>query len=243
MTLRTSSPLLESLNQPAPKKPLVLRLAGIGYRVFLSGVRQIGRALYSSVKVMRNVAYRTLLKSDYQRWTNLGNYEEWWDSRTEQIARLIPPTSRVIEFGAGRRQLDKFLDPSCIYVASDLTDRGPGTFVCDLNRRPLPDLNHLNVDTAVFSGVLEYIHDLDSLVKWLAQQVSFCVASYACAQTSGRIVDQVRGRLERFYFGYMNNFREEELVDLFRRAGFRCNARDPWTSQRVFLFKNQRAQE
>jgi hypothetical protein len=38
----------------------------------------------------------------------------------------------------------------------------------------------------------------------------------------------------------MNSYTEEELVDLFQHAGFHCVARDPWTSQRVFLFVNQR---
>jgi len=188
----------------------------------------------------RNLVHRLLHRSDYPRWTNLDNYETWWDSRTEKIARLIPPTSRVIEFGAGRRQLEKHLDPTCTYVPSDLVDRGLGTFVCDLNRRPLPHLRHLSVDTAVFGGVLEYVHDLESLVEWLAHHVSLCVASYACVPPGKGIVRRLRGRFDRFYYGYMNSYGEEEMVDLFQRAGFRCIARDPWTSQRVFLFVNQR---
>jgi hypothetical protein len=195
------------------------------------------------VKVVRNLAYRLLLRSDYQRWTNLDNYEEWWDARTAKIARLIPSTSRVIEFGAGRRQLEKFLEPTCTYVPSDIVDRGPGTFVCDLNQRRLPDLSHLNVDTAVFSGVLEYLHDLESLVEWLARHVSLCVASYACVPPGKRIFQRLRDRFNRFYYGYMSSYGEEDLIDLFRRAGFRCIARDPWNSQRVFLFVNQRLRE
>jgi hypothetical protein len=94
----------------------------------------------------------------------------------------------------------------------------------------------LNVDTAVFGGVLEYMHDLESLAEWLAQHEALCVASYACAPSRHGILQRIRNRLDRFYYGYMNSYREEEIVALFERAGFRCIARDPWASQRVFLF-------
>jgi hypothetical protein len=136
--------------------------------------------------------------------------------------------------------LEKLLDPSCTYVPSDLINRGPETFICDLNRRPLPDLSHLNLDTAVFGGVLEYIHDLKSLAEWLGRYVSLCVASYASVHSNAGMVQRVRDGFDRFYFGYMNNYTEEEIVQIFRQAGFRCIARDPWTSQHVFLFVNQR---
>lgn len=240
MTVQTVSPLLQPPAQPVRRKPLIRRLAGAGYRFLRGAVRRLWRAFYSTAKVMRNLARRLLHQSDYNRWTHLDNYEIWWDARTEKIARLIPPNSQVIEFGAGRRQLEKLLDPTCTYVPSDLVDRGPRTFICDLNRRPLPDLSHLNVDTSVFGGVLEYIHDVESLVEWLAQHVSLCVASYVGVPPRNGIFRRLRHRFDRFYFGYMNSYGEEELVDLFRRAGFRCIARDPWTSQRVFLFVSQR---
>lgn len=241
MTHKTASPRLVPANQLVERKLLIRRLAGVGYRVFRDSVQRLWSTLCSSTRVARNVTHRLLSRSDYNRWTNLTNFEIWWDARTEKIARLIPPHSRVIEFGAGRQQLEKLLDPTCTYVPSDLVDRGPGTFVCDLSRRPLPDLSHLNVDTAVFGGVLEYIHDLESLAEWLARYVSVCVASYAYASRSRGIVQRLQDRFNRFYYGYMNSYREEELVDLFQRAGFRCIARDPWISQCVFLFVKQRA--
>ena len=240
MTQHTAAPLLSTGNQPAGRKSLIRCLAGPAFHLLRGGLRRLWRALYSSARVTRNLAHLLLRRSDYNRWTHLENYEVWWDARTEKIGRLIPPTSRVIEFGAGRRQLEKLLDPTCTYVASDLDDRGPGTFVCDLNRRPLPGLSHLNVDTAVFGGVLEYIHDIESLAEWLAQHVSLCVASYACVPSTKETFPRLLDKFYRFYYGYMNSYGEEDLVDLFRRAGFRCIARDPWTSQRVFIFVNQR---
>ena len=222
------------------RNPLVHRLAGDGYSILRDRMGRLWRWFYYTLRAIRNLTYCLLRYSDYRRWGNLYNYEEWWDSRTEQIARMIPQKSRVIEFGAGRRKLENFLDPSCGYVPSDLMDRGPGTFVCDLNRRPLPSLSNLNVDAAVFGGVLEYIHDMESLVEWLATQVSVCVASYAYTHNHKSTFGRLREGFSRFRLGYMNSYTEENLIDVFRRGGFRCIASDLWTSQRVFLFVNQR---
>jgi hypothetical protein len=221
------------------RKPLVRRVASISYRAVSGGLLRFGSGVFSSARVIRNLTQRALNQSDYDRWTDLKNYESWWDARTQKIARLIPAASRVIEFGAGRRQLEKFLDPTCTYVPSDLAARGLDTFVCDLNRVPRPDLGNLNVDTAVFGGVLEYVRDLESLVNWLAAQVSQCVASYSCTPSDSGIVRWLRERFNRIYYGYMNSYNEEEFIELFRRAGFRCVARDRWTLQQVFLFVNQ----
>jgi hypothetical protein len=240
MTVTTTEPATPATPHapppPPPKRWLGRRIAGAGFRLVRGGVRRLTELVFSSARVLRNLTHRLLLKSDRKRWSDLGNFEAWWDARTEKIARLVPPWSRVIEFGAGRRQLEKRLDPTCTYVPSDLADRGPGTFVCDLNARPLPDLAPLGVDTAVFGGVLEYLHDLDSIAAWLGAHVQTCVASYSCVPEASGIGARLRDRFERYYYGYMNAHGEETIVALFARAGFRCIARDPWTNQRVFLF-------
>ena len=93
----------------------------------------------------------------------------------------------------------------------------------------------------MFGGVLEYVHDLESLATWLAGQVSRCVASYSCTPPESGIVPRLQEKFNRIYYGYMNSYNEEEFLDLFRRAGFQCIARDRWTLQQVFLFVNQNA--
>src|SRR5436190_22890161 len=101
--------------------------------------------------------------SDYRRWARAENLKDRWDSRTKLIASLVPAGSRVIEFGAGKRQLERHLHPSCTYLPSDIVDRGPGTLIIDLNADPLIDLGPHRVDPAALSGVLEYVHDLPPL--------------------------------------------------------------------------------
>ena len=94
-------------------------------------------------------------KSDLTRWENIENLDEEWDARTIMMARLIPPNSSVLEFGAARLVLREYLPTNCSYQPSDIVDRGDNTIVCDLNDE-FPDLSH-HYTHVVFSGVLEYI--------------------------------------------------------------------------------------
>jgi hypothetical protein len=156
------------------------------------------------------------------------------------IARIVPKQSRVIEFGAGKRQLESYLDPSCSYVPSDVIDQGGNTIVLDLNSRPLPDLSHLKLDVAVFAGVLEYISDLDSVVLWLSDQVAMCVASYGCAHTRPRTLGRFKETIRRTGAGWINTFTEHALVQTFGTGGFILTKTHDWhvseSSERIFVF-------
>jgi hypothetical protein len=193
-------------------------------------------------RVTKMVLFRLLGRSDYERWADPGNLEAWWESRTQKLAALVPAGTRVIEFGAGRGRLASFLDPRCSYVASDLVERGSDTFVCDLNRRPLPDLAPLKPEVAVFAGVLEYLRDVPEVVAWLATQVGWCVASYAVADRlglRGALVAAARRSYWRTYHGYMNSYSEAELLAIFARNRFACLRAESWNEQRLFLFQRR----
>jgi hypothetical protein len=192
-------------------------------------------------RIVKMVLFRTMGRSDYQRWADPGNLEAWWESRTQKLATIIPPGTRVIEFGAGRRRLELYLDRSCTYIPSDLVDRGAGTVICDLNRRPLPDLSPLRADVAVFAGVLEYVTNVPSLVEWLALHVRYCVASYAVARHAG-LVRTLVGGAKRTYSGYMNSYTEGGLRTLFERRRFSCLRTDSWNDQLLFLFEKRQAE-
>ncbi len=209
------------------------------YRALHSFLKALGVAAAVPSRLARVLVLKIGRRTDYKRWTDSHNLEIWWSARTEKIAQLIPKGVRVIEFGAGRRHLEKLLDGSCAYFPSDLVDRGPGTIVCDLNKRPLPDLKYLAADVAVFAGVLEYIRDLNSLVEWLSGQVSSCVASYECVAPAPGGLVALRRKLRRLYYGYMNSYTEEEFVRLFSRRGLICAEKVTWDTQRIFQFVKQ----
>jgi hypothetical protein len=179
-------------------------------------------------------------QTDYERWAEVGNLEEWWESRTAAMARLVPPGVRVIEFGAGRRRLPRYLEPGCSYIASDVVAHAPDTLVCDLNQRPLPDLGHLSPDVAVFAGVVEYVADVPGLVQWLQSQVRLCVVSYDAADPPGGVISRLVELARRRRCGYMNAYAATGFVTLFTSAGFTCTRTDIWHSQRLFVFERAR---
>jgi Methyltransferase domain len=193
------------------------------------------------IRLMRSIQCALFGTPDRARWSDLANHDQLWDERTQLVASLIPRGSRVIEFGAGRRQLERYLDPSCSYVPSDLVSRGPDTLVCDLNVRPLPDLSNVGADVAVFGGVFEYVANLDSVIQWVARHVSVCVASYEVAATRAWTAARQRERLVRAQIGWVNAYTEDELARLFENAGFRSEQKLVWHTsggdEPLFVFR------
>jgi hypothetical protein len=182
----------------------------------------------------------TLFKrTDRRRWADPSNLYASWESRNKQLAGLVPNNSRVIEFGAGKRILERYLDPSCTYTPSDVIDRGPGTIVCDLNERPLPDLGPNAYDVAVFSGVLEYVRDVPSMLDWLTKYVTVYVLTYAPAKAKGSPPRDLLETVGRIRHGWMNNYREEELRSLFCDRGFELVREQDWEEQRLFVFSRR----
>ena len=174
--------------------------------------------------------------SDYWRWTDTSNLSTSWDSRTKKIAELIPPNSRVLEFGSGRQVLKTYLDPSCAYYASDLVGNPSTTLICDLNQRPLPNFDGPRYDVAVFSGVLEYVRHLPEVVRWLSNHFGACVASYACSRSGPNSARRVIESLSRARYGWVNTYSEEELISLFDGGRFSCLETVEWQHQRIFHF-------
>jgi hypothetical protein len=189
------------------------------------------------------MAYRMVLalmrKTDYGRWSDLRSIEGSWEPRTRLIASFVPAKSRVIEFGAGTRRLENYLDPSCHYVPSDIVDRGPGTFICDLNSRPLPALD--DYDTAVLIGVLEYLQDVPAVLDWLLRSISHCAVTYVCARTEPSRLAGLQDALTRVRMGWMNSYREQDLVSLFQARGFARVKEATWNNNRVFLFSREQS--
>ncbi|PQM45193.1 hypothetical protein C1Y40_04653 [Mycobacterium talmoniae] len=180
-------------------------------------------------------------KTDRKHWGDPRSLHPSWEPRTRKAAALVPARSRVIEFGAGNRILERYLDSSCTYTPSDLVDRGPGTIVCDLNRRPLPDLGVDGYDVAVIMGVLEYLRDVPSVLDWLASHVQVCVLSYACADTNGHSPRAWLETVKRLKAGWMNHYREADLRSLFGERGFALVRQESWENQRLFVFSQSGA--
>lgn len=115
-------------------------------------------------------------QSDKSRWSKQQALFSSWDERTRLLADAIAPNSKVFEFGAARLVLKNMLPAGCTYLHSDIVARAEDTLVVDLNKE-IPEIP--NVDIIVFSGVLEYIFDVEELLESLNPKTKCFVFSYA----------------------------------------------------------------
>jgi hypothetical protein len=182
-----------------------------------------------------------LHKTDYRRWSDPSHLEASWKPRTKRAAALVPNGSRVIEFGAGNRNLERYLDPSCTYAASDIVERGPGTIVCNLNLRPLPDLGTGVYDVAVLLGLLEYLRDVPSVLDWLAKHVQACVLSYVCIKSNRYSLRGLRETVNRLQAGWMNNYCDNEIRALFGERGYLLLQEESFEGNQLFFFSQHRS--
>jgi phospholipid N-methyltransferase len=113
---------------------------------------------------------KTYTNSHYRiadaRWKSSGSLMPEWNERTKLMASMVAPNSSVLEFGSGDERLKEWLPEGCTYQPSDMLARSEQTLVCDLNQ-DFPNLEGRHFDVIVFSGVLEYIHDIPRLLKGL----------------------------------------------------------------------------
>lgn len=159
---------------------------------------------------------------------NPDSLDQSWDIRTIMIAKLIPPGTSIIEFGAGRMVLRNHIPDTCTYTPSDIVNRGEGTIVTDLNLTPYRFINK-KFDIAVFSGVLEYVYDLNKLISYLSEYVNTIIASYATADECDSIVSRRKS-------GWINDYRYDDLIALFGSSGYSCEHVEAWKQQTIFVF-------
>jgi hypothetical protein len=192
----------------------------------------MSKGLYLYRAVRTSILY-SFSRSDVGRWGREESLNPSWDTRTKLIASLIPERSSVLEFGAGRLALQRYLPASCLYTPSDIADRGAGTIVCDLNGEFLPVFPYH--DIMVFGGVLEYIFDLDRLLAHLTDSCNGIVASYATTDVSGQ-----RSTFQRRKYGWVNKLSENEIVNKFSGHGFVLKQTLSWENQHIFRFVNEK---
>jgi hypothetical protein len=194
----------------------------------------LARKIGAAGAALATAARRKVHRSDLGRWSAVSALSPEWDARTIAIAKLVPERSSVLEFGAGRLMLPKYLPPSCSYTPSDICDRGLGTVVCDLNQRPLPVF--ASHDVAVFSGVLEYINDVPEVVAHIGKSCRMVVSSYVTAPNQCGLFKRAKRRRA----GWVNDFTSEQFIAVFERAGFSLAEERHFSGfQRLFRFERQ----
>lgn len=200
-----------------------------------SYLRKIIRKVYYKLKNYKhekNISHREkvnkhlidLKKTDFDRWKNNNELHENWNERTVILGNLIKPNTDIIEFGAGNMFLKYFLKTYKSYTPTDIIKRFDDTIVCDLNKPLSIDLSIF--DTAVFSGVLEYVYDVDFVFNQLKNSdIKQIVMSYCCSD----IV-----KLSRKKNGWLSDFTKEQLENIFRKYNYRIVHYSEWRKQSIY---------
>ncbi len=185
----------------------------------------------------RRISYIESLRaeggSEAARWARPESHRERWGLRGIELARFVKPGERVFEFGAGCSQVAAALPRGCDYVGSDATPLAPEVVVFDLNAPILPPIEEF--DVALFSGVLEYVHDLPRLLAYLFRSFGSVVASYA-----PRLTDSGSEIEARRYSGWFNDYSKAEIEGLFAEAGFAIASSGEWKAQLLYRLERNR---
>ncbi len=178
-------------------------------------------------RILHTEALRHARSTDVERWGNAASHNESWQQRGKLLAGFVRPGERVFEFGAGNSVIAEALPADCSYVGSDAVPLKAEITKFDLNAPTLPQL--LGHDVGLFSGVLEYVHDLAKLADFLAQNFRSIVCSYAVLV--GSSPEEIA---RRRYSGWFSDLSAGEFSELFRSVGFRLTQEGEWAGQMLF---------
>ena len=180
-----------------------------------------------AARISHTEALRSRKGTDIERWQNTASHYESWQQRGQLLAGLVNRGERVFEFGAGSSVVRALLPSECSYQGSDAAPLTADVIQLDLNASTLPQLR--GYDVGLFSGVLEYIHDLPRLTAFLAETFSSVICSYA------PLADNTAAEIaRRRYSGWFNDLTLEQFCDLFHRPGFCLTRQQEWAGQVLF---------
>jgi len=191
-------------------------------------IRKIKNIIFRKLKqwkvIFKTEYYKHIKQSDAKRWNNQQALFSSWDERTKLLADKIVPNSKVFEFGAARLVLRDMLPKGCVYLHSDLVARAKDTLVADLNKE-VPDIPE--VDVIVFSGVLEYIFDVEELLVTLSPKTNAFIFSYA---TTNRFPKTSKRREH----GWVSDLSEEDFKIIASKLNKNLIHLSDWKSQHLF---------
>jgi hypothetical protein len=161
--------------------------------------------------------------TDAARWADFEAMRDGAAERAALVAGWVGPGSRVLDIGAGVMALRNALPPDCVYVPADLLPFDPATVVVDLNDGGFPDGAY---DVAAMLDVLEFVHDLEGLMKRAAGAAPRLIVSYRPAEAMSIH--------ERRAYGYFNDRTAAEFEALLDTTGWRVQVRTETQGLRLY---------
>jgi hypothetical protein len=176
-----------------------------------------------------NAIKKKHFKTDFVRWKDKDNLLHAWDDRTIYMSNFITQNSTILDVGCGNQILKRYLPTSCNYIPVDLYKRTSDTIVVNLNNK-IKIKNLIPIDYTFFSGVLEYVNDLEYVIKYFKSHSQFIILSY-------NPVDSVPCLIKRKELGWINHLDKNELLDLIKRCNFSVMINEFKFNQMIVLAK------
>lgn len=181
--------------------------------------------------VFKTTIFRFINRSDTQRWEKEKALQDRWEDRTKMLGQHIKNGSKVFEFGAGNMRLKKYLPKNCIYIPSDFVRRTDEMHIIDLNKtlQEIPKSNYI-----VFSGVLEYVKNLEKVLKFYSGYTENFLLSYAVLEAYPNIKNR---RKE----GWISDNSHQEILEIAKKINFNCSVIGNWKNQTLYHLKSAKS--
>lgn len=191
--------------------------------IALNKIREFKEDRKYKKQTKNTLGLRKAKTSDFGRWKRSEELFLDWNQRTSILASMIKQGANIIEFGAGNMALKINLPSDCKYTPSDIYKRSEEMLECDLNDKIQFNLDLY--DTAVFSGVLEYVYDVDKVFCQLNHSINNIILSYACSDISNA---------NRLKSGWLSDYSKNELEDIFTKYNYQIVEYKEWRNQSIF---------
>lgn len=156
--------------------------------------------------------------SDGARWANPLELQVGAAERAAVVAPHVPPSSRVLDLGAGALALAKpLIDRGCQFTAADLIARTADCQVVDLNQGQFPSGEY---DAIVLAEVLEYVHDVHAVLDRCRQAGRKLIVTYHPSRGDDSLARRQRG--------WFNDYDVATFEGLLKQAGW--HAASPTTT-------------
>lgn len=185
------------------------------------------------LKLIKRLAQRAkqalTKKENYKNWREIEYFDETWINRTRLMAGFLPENVSVMDLGCGKMWL-KDIHPMSEYIPVDYCDRGPGTLLCDFNKKEFPDKL---VDYTFVSGCLEYVEDPKWFIIEVARASSACIISYCTTDN----ISNVKTRREHCW---VNDLSRQNIIELFQGVDMYLKSETLYlSSNNIFVFSKE----
>ena len=172
------------------------------------------------------------------RWESDDSFKESWHDRIRKLTEWISENKKVLDLGSGDLYAkDILVDKGCQYFDLDWKKRREETFVCDLNKRPLPKIEKF--DYTIASGVLEYVIGLEEIFEWIALHSNFLLASFFPIETKNDLISYQKEIQDRISKGMTNHLCLHDLVSVVSKE-FTITDTSIWRKQILLFCKSNR---